>query len=253
MLLHHADEEGRVEGEALLAELMSTSWFYGRAWYTKFQRGATNYELARSALAAGDENAARHHFRVAARLYGRGIRARPRVRFLWRDGPRIRVVKTFERSPIMYANAKDAHNGAGHRLRTRWYEWRFQRLRRHMLNREEETGSQPVTGMLPTRISTGRSSGAGTNQKWLPEPCGRLWRVSAEVTTRRRAATGEALQRSIGLRPMRRLRFRSVSRAYRQRLATAAGAWRSGRGADRPSDRHRTAKGGRSALGSGSA
>jgi hypothetical protein len=33
----------------------------------------------------------------------------------------------------MHANTKDAHAGAGHRLRARWYEWRFQRLRRKML------------------------------------------------------------------------------------------------------------------------
>ena len=127
------EETGREEAERLLADLMHTSSFYRRTWYTRFHRGAMHYEMASKAREQGEEDESRRHYKAAARFYSSGLRARPRVRFRWRDGPRIWLIKRFDRSPIMYANAKDAHEGAGHGLRTRWHEWRFQRLRRKML------------------------------------------------------------------------------------------------------------------------
>jgi tetratricopeptide (TPR) repeat protein len=138
MLCHHGGDSGREEADRLLAELMRTSSFYRGAWYTSFHRGATHYEMAIKASENDDDKAARLHFKRAARLYSRGLRARPRIRFFWRDGPRIWVLKRFDRSPIMYANAKDAHEGAAHPLRARWYELRFQRLRWRMLKTAEK-------------------------------------------------------------------------------------------------------------------
>lgn len=39
----------------------------------------------------------------------------------------------FQRVPILYANAKDAHEGAGHGIRARWHEWRFLQRRRKLI------------------------------------------------------------------------------------------------------------------------
>lgn len=135
MLSNHGGDSGNREADTILAELMRTSAFYRRTWYTSFKRGATLYERALAARDVGEGDNARHLFKQAARLYSRGIRARPRVRFLWHDGPRVWIIKRFERSPIMYANAKDAHDGAGHTRRAKWYERRYQRLRSRMLGK----------------------------------------------------------------------------------------------------------------------
>ena len=38
-------------------------------------------------------------------------------------------------SPILYANAYDGHHWGGHRLRARWCEWRFRRIRKSFMKR----------------------------------------------------------------------------------------------------------------------
>lgn len=133
MVWNDGGDAGREEGEQIIAELLRTSSFYRRAWYVHFHHGAAHYHLALKAQEEGDEESARRHFKRAARHYSRGIRLRPRFRFFWPEGPTISFLHRFRRVPILYANAKDAHQGAGHRIRAWWYERRFEQRRRKLM------------------------------------------------------------------------------------------------------------------------
>lgn len=138
MALSEGNEQEQQDAETILRGLMRESRVYRRTWYVPFKLGALHYERGTRASTEGEADRARAEFREAARLYSRGLRARPRVRFFFRDGPRLWLMQRFPPSPQMYANAGDAHGGAGHRLRWGWHEFRFQRTRSKMLRRAEK-------------------------------------------------------------------------------------------------------------------
>jgi tetratricopeptide (TPR) repeat protein len=109
---------------------------YQKLWYVRELRAELAWLAYTKALEAGDEETAKEHGRLAAQWYSRMLRARPRLQFAGlRRHWRFLVVKTFPRSPILYANTRDGHAAAGHRVRTRYFEWRFQRIRNGMLKR----------------------------------------------------------------------------------------------------------------------
>jgi tetratricopeptide (TPR) repeat protein len=70
-------------------------------------------------------------YEQAARWYSAALRARPHFRLWYRDRTTmtLRPIKRFPASPILHANAEDAHMAAGHRLRGRWHRWRADRAR----------------------------------------------------------------------------------------------------------------------------
>jgi tetratricopeptide (TPR) repeat protein len=138
LMLREGDAISRQEADALLDELMRTSSFYRRTWYLRLERGSVRYELGHELQAAGDIPAARREWAAAAKLYSPAIRARPRFRFFYQDGPRIHFLKRWRMPPVMYAHANDAHAGAGHRLRAWWYERRFRRARARMIRKGEK-------------------------------------------------------------------------------------------------------------------
>jgi len=125
---------GTPEHDALVDQLLAPKSSYRRLWYVKQLEAIRCWVGVEDARRAEDHEAVRAHGKESARWYGRTLRARPRLQFLGflRRPPFIRL-KTFERSPILYANTKDAHAAAGHRWRARYFEWRFQRIRsRHL-------------------------------------------------------------------------------------------------------------------------
>jgi tetratricopeptide (TPR) repeat protein len=130
-----ANREERAEAVGLIQQVMAASRFYRQVWYTHRTLGAWRYELALDRLNAGDAQAARELYAEAARSYSAAIRRRPKFRIWWWDRGHRHVWVHFPSSPIMHANAQDAHDGAGHRLRARWHAWRTHRLRTRRLKR----------------------------------------------------------------------------------------------------------------------
>ena len=122
------------EHHALVDQLLAPKSSYKRLWYVKQLEAIRLWIRVEAARKAEDRDGVRRNGKDAARWYGRTLRARPRLQFI---GTLLRppfvVFKTFERSPILYANTKDAHAAADHGWRARYFEWRFQRIRaRHL-------------------------------------------------------------------------------------------------------------------------
>jgi hypothetical protein len=127
----------RAEAWRKLDELRERSSYYRGTWYVKRLCGLRAWLEFRSISA---ENRAHSSEGIAAateaaKWYSKAIRARPRFGIwryedekLWqRNRPRSM------RSPILDANAFDAHFYAGHKLRARYHELRFQRRRRALV------------------------------------------------------------------------------------------------------------------------
>lgn len=127
-------EEDR-EAREIIDDLLSSSSHYRDAWYVHQARGGMAYAESQEAWDSGDWERARAKAKEAGRLYSRAIRLRPRFRLLVREGARVWLLARFPPSPILHANARDAHGRAGHHLRDNWHEWRFQRHRARMLKR----------------------------------------------------------------------------------------------------------------------
>jgi tetratricopeptide (TPR) repeat protein len=132
-LLGYHDEAERSEAETALRQAMAESRFYRRAWYARRQRGAMHWAEAERALTAGDDEAAHSEFAQAARWYSAALRSRPRFRFRWRGGEAPRLVTWFPRSPILHANAEDAHRASGHAIRATWHRRRAERARKRRI------------------------------------------------------------------------------------------------------------------------
>lgn len=130
-----ASEEERREADELLEELLRSQARYGKQWYVR--RAAALRSWRRVEKAWGEENrdAEQAAGKDAAKWYSRTIRARPRVqlrRVGWRPWQWLRWIPL---SPILYANAVDAHRVAGNQIRARFLEWRFQRIRKRYWKR----------------------------------------------------------------------------------------------------------------------
>lgn len=130
-----ASEEERREADELLEELLRSQARYGKQWYVR--RAAALRSWRRVEKAWGEENrdAEQAAGKDAAKWYSRTIRARPRLQ-LRRVGRRPwQWLHWIPLSPILYANAVDAHRVAGNQIRARFLEWRFQRIRKRYWRR----------------------------------------------------------------------------------------------------------------------
>ena len=130
--------EDEQEAKQLIEDLLRSGGHYRGAWYVQLSRGAVSWAELLGVQQAGDEEAVRAKAKEAAYWYSRAARSRPRVRLFWREGARLWLLRQFPPAPILHANARDGHDMAGHRLRTLWHEWRFQRLRRSLLKRGDK-------------------------------------------------------------------------------------------------------------------
>jgi tetratricopeptide (TPR) repeat protein len=129
---------GTAEHDALVEHLLAPGSSYRRLWYVKQLEAVRQWTLVEEARERGDHAARRIHGKESAKWYGRTLRGRPILQLI---GVRPRwpfvVLKRFERSPILYANAKDAHAAAEQGWRAWYFEWRFQRIRNRHLRRAE--------------------------------------------------------------------------------------------------------------------
>jgi tetratricopeptide (TPR) repeat protein len=128
----------REEANKLLDHLMRSQSNYRRQWYIKRGAGLRAWLESEKAREDGDEEEVKRWSREAAKWYARGVRARPllQIRGFSRRPPFVHL-KRFHRSPILHANTLDAHERAGHGLRARWHEWRFQRARSRLMSKGE--------------------------------------------------------------------------------------------------------------------
>jgi tetratricopeptide (TPR) repeat protein len=128
--------EQAAEADELLMHLASPQSEYSRTWYVRRTMGLMAWRRAVNAWRQNDDVLAQREAKEAARWYSRAIRVRPRLKLMGiqRSWPFVQYTR-YSPSAIMQANAKDAHQLAGHRFRARWHEWRFQRLRRILLRR----------------------------------------------------------------------------------------------------------------------
>jgi tetratricopeptide (TPR) repeat protein len=129
-------EAERDEAKSLMYELVDSDSHYPDAWYFKRALGAIAWEQYVKEFQAGIQN--EESAAEAARWYSAAIRARPWIRFMHRrPGRPTEVIAHFIVPPVMFANAKDGHAAAGHRIRAAWYEHRFQRRRGRLLKKGE--------------------------------------------------------------------------------------------------------------------
>jgi hypothetical protein len=139
-----ADENKAGRGDELredawdkLDELQQRSSYYRRTWYVKRLRGVRAWMNVEKFPKESREDSAEaiEAAREAARWYSAAIRARPRVRLMryGDDPPWRRYRLRSARSPILDANAFDAHALAKHRWRARYHHLRFQLRRRALV------------------------------------------------------------------------------------------------------------------------
>ena len=105
------------EGAEILAELLTTRSHYRGAWYVKRLRGLVPWYESERLVGEGREVEARAAAREAAKWYSRAIRARPKLKLISLEGPRLILFRRFQRSAVLHANAFDAHRRAGNRAR----------------------------------------------------------------------------------------------------------------------------------------
>jgi tetratricopeptide (TPR) repeat protein len=111
------------EGFEINSELLQSVSHYRRVWYTRRTEGMRHWLAVEKAWERDEPYQAQAA--EAGRCYSRAIRARPRFQLLWRG----RLWARFDPSPILHANAYDAHHLAGHLLRAAWHRRRHRRTR----------------------------------------------------------------------------------------------------------------------------
>lgn len=148
LLWDREDEASHQEAWSQLDELIASSDFYRRTWYVKRLRGLRAWLEVEKAQAEERFDVANTEARTAAMWYSRMIRSRPRRRLIRVSGLPLIWLARFPRSPILHANAVDAHRVAEHRFRTLWHEFRFRRLRSRLMRRgirRFKHGSIPIS------------------------------------------------------------------------------------------------------------
>lgn len=130
-LATHGDVSEEEEAIRLLHEVRNLSPFYRRAWYVHRELGAIYWQQFHE---SGEGVNCSVFAKRSARHYSKAISKRPRTRWFYRlrDGNLV-LRHQFERLPIMYANAADAHLVAENGLRGKWYTMRSNQLRHRML------------------------------------------------------------------------------------------------------------------------
>ena len=132
-LLRPSPEHER-EAERILEDLMADR-FYRQAWYMRRDKGGIHWRRGLRLAEDGDEPGAMAEFEQAARWYSSALRARPRIRFNYLVDGHHEPWARFPASPVLQANARDAHRRAGHRVRGTFHAWRTDRHRARRLKR----------------------------------------------------------------------------------------------------------------------
>lgn len=130
MALSEDDPVQVEEAVELLHELRRISPHYRSAWYVYRLLGAMTW---RDVTSADDRKDRLRAATASARWYSRAIRARPRAKWFYVDQTgTFHFLARFHRSPIMYANAAEAHESAGHPVRGKYHGTRAARARKRL-------------------------------------------------------------------------------------------------------------------------
>lgn len=133
VLMGGDDHDRRLEGQAILENLVVQSSYYSKVWYVKLALGGCHWFRAKELEAKGDDLGYRAEMLLSAHFYREALRSRPR--FDVSRGPFPTRIRRFRKSAILYANALDAHRESDQRLRA-WYLSRMtQRVRRRHIRR----------------------------------------------------------------------------------------------------------------------
>jgi hypothetical protein len=135
LLAESSSRAEREEAERVVVELSEGPGHYRTVWHIKRLRGLFAWRRFMSAWEANDYPAQIMCARESSRWYSAAIRARPHLGFFMRRGRSFPLFSRFRTPPILYANARDAHEEGDQLGRARWYEWRFQRQRRRLMKR----------------------------------------------------------------------------------------------------------------------
>jgi Tfp pilus assembly protein PilF len=133
-------DEHRGEGLAIIEELLHSRSHYRRAWYIRRLVAVAYWNRAQDSMREGREDEARRVAKQAAKWYSRSIRARPKFRIVRRRRLRVEL-RRYQRSAILHANARDAHQLAANRIRARYHHWRFRRRQNQLI----ELGNQGLS------------------------------------------------------------------------------------------------------------
>lgn len=131
--LHSPKATERSEAEEIIVELSESKGHYGRVWHIKRLRGSIAYAKWLEGFHRGAPEPA--VAAEAARWYSRTLRSRPKIKFFYKVEGTRKLYTRFPVPPVLFGNARDAHQFAGHALRARWYEARFHWKRRRMMLR----------------------------------------------------------------------------------------------------------------------
>jgi tetratricopeptide (TPR) repeat protein len=132
-LLYSPKAVERKEAEEIIVELSESKGHYGRVWHIKRLRGSIAYGKWLEGFHSGTPDPALAA--EAARWYSRTLRSRPKIKFFYKVDGKRNLYTRFPVPPVLFGNARDAHQFAGHALRARWYEARFHWKRRRMMLR----------------------------------------------------------------------------------------------------------------------
>jgi tetratricopeptide (TPR) repeat protein len=140
MALDGDDPDQAREAVELLHELRRVSPQYRSAWYVYRLLGALSWQHV---IAADHQKDRRDAATVSARWYSRAIRARPRAKWFYVDQTgAFHFRARFHRSPIMHANAAEAHRTAGHSVREKYHGTRAEYARKRLYDAATRAASR---------------------------------------------------------------------------------------------------------------
>lgn len=109
-----------------ILDLLNEDSTYRHAWWIERLRGSLHYRIATTSRAFAGDVSAQDEFGKAARSYSKALRLRYRSKV---EEPELgpTAPNRVPRSPVLQANAYDAHHYAGNRVRAAWHHRRAQR------------------------------------------------------------------------------------------------------------------------------
>lgn len=149
----------QAEAEQLMLDLSESKGHYRRVWHVKRGLGAIAYTKWLAGFHKGSPNPALAA--EAGMWYSRTLRARPKFKLFYSTESGRKLFTRFPIPPVLFANARDGHQHAGHLLRARWYESRFHWKRRRLMKRGLKWLGKSEWGRAEANFDWCRSVGRG--------------------------------------------------------------------------------------------
>ncbi|HEX6153069.1 MAG TPA: hypothetical protein VFZ19_06045 [Solirubrobacterales bacterium] len=125
-VLPEGNDPAVLEERFRILDLLNEDPTYRNAWWVERMRGSLHYRIATRQRAFAGDASAQGEFGDAARSYSRALRLRRGSQV---EEPELgpAAPARIPRSPVLQANAYDAHHYAGNRLRAAWHHRRAKR------------------------------------------------------------------------------------------------------------------------------